>query len=69
MQDIQTVIDELVSLGEDRDEMEFWGSMYPNLSPNDQKLLLDNLTRELEELRKRTDSSMTVGSSDVDEVA
>lgn len=52
MEKIQTIIDELVSLGEDRDEMEFWGSIYPNLSANDQKLLTENLTHELEALKK-----------------
>lgn len=56
MPDIQSIIEELIALGEDRDEMNFWGSMYPNLSPNDQKLLVDNLTRELVELKKEAKS-------------
>lgn len=49
----------MITLGEDRDEMNFWGSMYPNLSPNDQKLLIENLTLELNDLRKQ------MGNSDV----
>lgn len=66
MPDIQSIIEELVALGEDRDEMNFWGSMFPNLSPNDQKLLVDNLTLELSELRKRAGNTEADGRQDSD---
>ena len=52
MATIDELIDQLIALGEDRDELEFWRSLYPNVSPDEQQALLSNLEKELEEIRK-----------------
>lgn len=51
MATINELIDQLMALGEDRDELEFWRSLYPNVSSDEQKALLTNLEKELEELK------------------
>ncbi|KKU45956.1 MAG: hypothetical protein UX62_C0007G0013 [Microgenomates group bacterium GW2011_GWA2_46_7] len=49
--DITTMIDQLVNLGEDRDELQFWADMYPHLSDDERAKLLNDLEEELEELK------------------
>jgi hypothetical protein len=48
--DIASLIDQLVNLGEDRDELQLWADMYPNLSDDERDQLRKNLETELEEL-------------------
>ena len=56
MATIEELIDQLIALGEDRDELEFWRSLYPNISSDEQKALLSNLEKELEEINKSVSS-------------
>lgn len=48
--DIFTIIDQLVNLGEDRDELHLWADMYPYLSDEERDKLLEDLNSELQEL-------------------
>lgn len=48
----EKLIEELIELGEDREELEFWLSIYDNLADEKKEKLIDNLTREAEELKK-----------------
>lgn len=56
MATIDELIDQLIALGEDRDELEFWRSLYPSVSPDEQQALLTNLGKELEELNSSAHS-------------
>ncbi len=51
---LHNLIDELIHLGDDRDELEFWKSIYPSMSEEEQGTLISNLEKELEELKTRT---------------
>lgn len=58
MATINELIDELIALGEDRDELEFWRSLYPNISLGEQQALLTNLGKELEDLKNSASSDV-----------
>jgi len=49
---IHKIIEELVSLGEDKEELSLWLTMYEAMIPEEQKKLVKNLEDELEELQK-----------------
>lgn len=51
MNKLQSLTEQLILLGEDRDEMEFWVSIYPHMDPEDRKVLIINLEQELMELK------------------
>ena len=51
MSTVYELIDELIQLGDDRDELEFWKSIYPNISADEQRALVSNLEKELKELK------------------
>lgn len=57
METLQAIIDELITLGEDRDELEFWRTIAPSLPVEQQQELVDNLKSELEALRKSSVSA------------
>lgn len=48
---LSQIIDDLITLGENRDELEFWKTIYPDLSASEQKELMNNLENELQKLR------------------
>jgi len=51
-EELNTTLDQLISLGANREELELWRELYPTL-PEDKKLELEkNLTAELEQLKK-----------------
>ncbi len=45
--DIQQLVNTLIKLGEDREELEFWISIYPDLEQPFQKELIENLQAEI----------------------
>lgn len=47
---IQDLIQKLITLGEDREELEYWQSIYPDLAPEKQTELLQNLQEEVQAL-------------------
>jgi len=53
MDDINTLIEGLVALGEDRDELELWESIYPSLEAEEKSALIENLQEELRELSEQ----------------
>ncbi len=52
MDELNEIIEQLISLGEDRDELEFWRTVAPSLPPDKREELLNNLTEELQTLQK-----------------
>jgi hypothetical protein len=48
--EINTLIGELIKRGEDKDELEYWRDIYPNLDEKEQQKLIDSLKKELAEL-------------------
>lgn len=50
--DIRQTAEQLIALGEDRDELNYWLQIYPDLSEEKQALLYVNLQQELEALQK-----------------
>lgn len=56
MDELNEIIEQLVSLGEDRDELEFWRTVAPSLPIEQQQELVNNLKGELEALRKSSAS-------------
>jgi hypothetical protein len=46
------IIQHLIILGEDRDELLYWQSVYEDLSPEQQQELYQNLEQELQALNK-----------------
>jgi hypothetical protein len=47
------LIDQLVDLGEDRDELEYWNQIYDYLSTESQDALVLNLEQELQVLQNQ----------------
>ncbi len=47
----ENVVNQLVALGEDSDELQYWLDIYEYLSPELQKELADNLNEELEAIK------------------
>jgi hypothetical protein len=47
---IQTLIDKLIDLGEDREELMYWASIFDDLTEDKQKLLYENLEEEYKKL-------------------
>lgn len=45
--DIQQLVDRLIKLGEDREDLVFWVSIYPDLEPPFQIELIENLQAEI----------------------
>lgn len=52
MDKLNDIIEQLIVLGEDRDELEFWRTVYPSLEPDKQRELIENLSQELAALQK-----------------
>jgi hypothetical protein len=50
--ELQTVMNELVALGEDRGEMNMWYALYNLMTESEQQALRENLENELRELKK-----------------
>lgn len=50
MKKLHDLIEELIQLGEDGDELQFWKSLYPNMSPDEQSVLITNLEKEIKEI-------------------
>jgi hypothetical protein len=48
--ELNELIDELIKHGEDRDELQYWKDIYPDLSEEEQQKILDSLKKELVEL-------------------
>ncbi len=46
-----TVVGALLELGEERDEMVFWKSVFPSMSPSEQEELLKKFETELQTLK------------------
>ena len=51
-QTISALIDKLVKIGEDHGELSVWLDFWDALADDEQKKIHDNLTRELEALKK-----------------
>ena len=51
-ENITNLIAELVALGEDKDELEYWASIFPVLKPEEQAEIMTALETELAELKK-----------------
>ena len=49
--ELTTMINQLIVLGEDPDELNYWLEIFDFLEPDQQSLLCSNLNRELEVLR------------------
>lgn len=49
---IDEIVKQLIALGEDADELQFWLELFPHLENNDQTKLYDNLANELTNLKK-----------------
>lgn len=49
--DIYGLVDQLINLGEDRDELQFWLDIYPYLNSEEKDKLLDNLQNEIKKLK------------------
>ena len=49
---INDLIDRLITLGEDREELNFWQDFYDKMGKEHKEQLLLNLARELEALEK-----------------
>ena len=49
---LKELIDQLIILGEERDELDFWHKLYPTLEIQEQEALVKNLQKELEQLQK-----------------
>lgn len=47
MSDIDSLINQLIAHGENKDELLFWKKMYPGMAPKEQKELHANLVKEL----------------------
>ncbi len=50
--DLQNLIAKLLKLGEDKDELDFWLSLYDDLDPAEQRELTANLEGELQKLER-----------------
>ena len=50
--ELKSVIEKLCTLGEDRDELNYWLDIYDDLEPADQETVANNLKKELEDLQK-----------------
>ena len=51
-QELEKLINELVKLGEDREELAFWQTIYPDMTANEQQKLLKILAEEIISLQK-----------------
>ncbi len=51
-EELSKIIDQLVALGEDKDELNYWLSIYDDLEPDAQTELVNNLKTELQDLQK-----------------
>lgn len=47
----ELIVQELIKQGEDKEEMEYWVDIYPDLPSGHQKEMLELFKKELEELR------------------
>ena len=50
--ELENLISELVKFGEDKEELEIWLKVFPDLEASEQEELLRNLQSELEHLKK-----------------
>lgn len=50
-EELKNIIEELLKLGEDRDELQYWSEIFEDLTPEEQEGILNNLKTELEELK------------------
>ncbi|MDO8626701.1 MAG: hypothetical protein Q7K39_04620 [Candidatus Magasanikbacteria bacterium] len=50
--EFKKLIDELISLGEDKNELEFWLKLFPGLEADEQAKIIKNLSAELKQLRQ-----------------
>ncbi len=49
--ELAALIESLVPLGEDADELRFWGNIFDDLEPGEQDKILTELRDELEKLK------------------
>lgn len=47
----EQIVAELLEYGEDQEEMTFWKSVFPSMSPSEQQELLNKLQQELTTLK------------------
>lgn len=52
MKKIREITEELIKLGEDPAELEFWEAIFDHCAPEEQKKILTNFEKELTDLRK-----------------
>lgn len=50
-EELTKIIEQLVVLGEDKDELNYWLDIYDDLEPHDQEAVSNNLKQELAELQ------------------
>ena len=50
--EFEKIIDELITLGEDKEELSFWKSIFSKLAPEYQEQLTTTFKEELENLKK-----------------
>lgn len=50
--ELKPLVDQLITLGEDQDELNYWLTIYPDLPEDAQTELIQNLQAELDELTK-----------------
>lgn len=49
---IQNLIQELILLGEDEAELKIWERIFPTLTTDEQKAIIDSFKKEIDELKK-----------------
>jgi|GEM_PF-831614 len=49
-EELNELINKLLSLGENRDELELWSKIFQDLGPSEQVSLITNLENELQQL-------------------
>jgi len=52
-EDFKKLVERLISLGEDKDELEYWQNIYDYLQPEQQYEIYKNLFEEFEALAKK----------------
>ncbi|NTU98554.1 hypothetical protein HGA64_00915 [Candidatus Falkowbacteria bacterium] len=50
--ELQELINDLVSLGEDKEELDFWSDFFETLDDEERQKLFSNLRKEKEDLEK-----------------
>ena len=59
-EELKNLIDKLITLGEDKDELELWLKLFQDLDPSEQATLISNLQTELQQLEdlKKTETEI-----------